>query len=67
MCSTAAITLTQNVSQKGYYTAKKEAGSEVKQVKVKGGRKVGFTWQTLDVGGQQLGFLLLIALLRDVT
>lgn len=25
------------------------------------------TWQMLDVGGQQFGFLLLISLLRDVT
>lgn len=30
-------------------------------------KKRCLTWQMLDVGGQQLGFLLLIALLRDVT
>lgn len=30
-------------------------------------RKVGLTWQLLDVGGQQFGFLLLVALLCDVT
>lgn len=30
-------------------------------------RRTGLTWQMGDVGGQQLGSLLLIALLRDVT
>lgn len=33
----------------------------------KGSESVGITWQMLDVGGQQFGFLLLITLLRDVT
>lgn len=49
------------------YTGKREVGFLVKQVKAKGRIKVSLTWQMLDVGGQQLGFLLLIALLRDVT
>lgn len=30
-------------------------------------RRVDLTWQFGDVGGQQLGSLLLVALLRDVT
>lgn len=49
------------------YTGKREVGFLVKQVKAKGRIRVSLTWQMLDVGGQQLGFLLLIALLRDVT
>lgn len=41
---------------------------EKKNIDDREGRgSVGITWQMLDVGGQQFGFLLLVSLLRDVT
>lgn len=46
---------------------KKKEGFNATWKNSKSRRRTGLTWQMGDVGGQQLGSLLLIALLRDVT